>query len=253
MSFDATKWGWEQLNISSTEKLVLLDLCDRANANNVCWPRQRTIANRTRLTERTVCSALAKLESLKLIHRRSRLINGRRTSDWITLVIGPPAPPPADAPPANPPPANDPPPPNDLPRSTRQSEVISCDHQNVLREPTGKSFSVICNDEPPRLKQTIAHFLEPFPEPGRPDLEAIIYAARTIDEIATELGPAIDWSAPGINNLAPIATWLRQLDEQEVRSCLIEIAQRVSNGPGRIGSWKYFEEEILKSCRQENG
>ncbi|MGY4349104.1 DNA-binding transcriptional MocR family regulator [Bradyrhizobium sp. GM7.3] len=100
MSLQATIWGWEQRNISSTEKIVLLDLCDRANVNNVCWPKQKTIAARTRLTERTVCSALAKLESLKLIHRRPRVVNRTRTSDWITLLIHPPAPPPTTTPPA---------------------------------------------------------------------------------------------------------------------------------------------------------
>ncbi|MGY4349103.1 hypothetical protein ACVWXM_005596 [Bradyrhizobium sp. GM7.3] len=114
--------------------------------------------------------------------------------------------------------------------------------------PTGTSFSVIYNDETPRQKQTIPHLLEPFPEPGRPDLEAIIHAVRTVEEIATGLGPAIDWSAPGINNLAPVATWLTQFDEGEVRSCLIKVARRAGKGT-QIGSWKYFETEILNSCR----
>jgi hypothetical protein len=97
MSFHATKWGWERLEVTSTEKIVLLELCDRANHNNVCWPKQKTIAARTRLTERTVCTVLAKLEALELIRRRPRVVNSKRTSDLITLLIRPTEPPPAAA------------------------------------------------------------------------------------------------------------------------------------------------------------
>ncbi|MGY4330805.1 hypothetical protein ACVWWG_005222 [Bradyrhizobium sp. LB7.2] len=246
MTLRATIWGWDQLKVTSTEKIVLLDLCDRANHDNVCWPKQKTIAARTRLTERTVCTALAKLETLKLIHRRPRVINSKRTSDWITLLIRPPEPPPAAAPPVGPPPADTP------SHPTPKNEAVSGDHQNVVQVPTGTSFSVIYEDEAPRQKQTTAHFLEPFPEPGRPDLEAMTHAARTIEEIAMELGSAIDWSAPGINNLAPVVTWLTQFNEREVQACLIKVARRVGDG-ARIGSWKYFEAEILNSCRAGQG
>jgi hypothetical protein len=78
------------------------------------------------------------------------------------------------------------------------------------------------------------------------------HAVRTIEKIAMELGSAIDWSAPGINNLAPVVTWLTQFDEREVIVCLIKVVRRVGNGT-RIGSWRYFEAEILNSCRASQG
>jgi len=245
MSLQATIWGWKQLNITSTEKIVLLDLCDRANDANVCWPKQKTIANRTRLTERTVCTVLAKLEALKLIHRKSRNVNRKRTSDWITLLIRPLEPPPTAAPPVGPPPADTP------SHPTLKNEAVSGDNQNVVQVPTRTNFSVIYHDETPRQNQPLPGFIEPFPEPGRLDVDAIIYAVRTIEGIAVELGPAIDWSAPGINNLAPVATWLMHFDEREVKSCLIKVARRVGNGASKIASWKYFEAEVLNACRAD--
>ena len=48
MSVRATKWGWKQ-QVSATEKLVLLELCDRINdkrKKDICWPRQEMIVFR---------------------------------------------------------------------------------------------------------------------------------------------------------------------------------------------------------------
>ena len=78
MSFAATLWAWKQQDISATQKLVLLDICDRANAANQCWPRQTTIASRVRFTPRAVCTALEALEQKKLIHRLTRIKSGKR-------------------------------------------------------------------------------------------------------------------------------------------------------------------------------
>jgi Helix-turn-helix domain len=95
MSLRAWKWGWEQ-RITSTQKLVLLDLCDRVNdkagEKDVCWPSQETIALRTGFTPRAVQSALKGLESIGLIKRKRRMIGGTRTSDRITLLIDRPEP-----------------------------------------------------------------------------------------------------------------------------------------------------------------
>jgi hypothetical protein len=86
MSFAATLWAWQQEDISATQKLVLLDLCDRANAANQCWPKQLTISGRVRLTERAVCTALAALQQKGLIRRLPRIKFGKRTSDLITVL-----------------------------------------------------------------------------------------------------------------------------------------------------------------------
>jgi hypothetical protein len=128
-------------------------------------------------------------------------------------------------------------------------EPVSDENQNVVPKPTGTTFSVIYQDEPSRQKQTIPAFLEVFPLPGRPDLEALTYAARTIEELSSELGPAIDWRSPGIQNLQPVVRWLKDFDERRVASCLIEVAQRNRNFGSPIRSWRYFEAEILNACQ----
>ena len=89
MSVRATTWAWKR-KISPTEKLVLLDLSDRVNdkrGDDACWPEQETIAERTGFTSRTVSSALKALETKGLIKRQRRMIDGKRTSDWITVLI----------------------------------------------------------------------------------------------------------------------------------------------------------------------
>ena len=240
MSLRATDWGWKQDSISSTQKLVLLDLCDRANKDHVCWPKQATIAGRTRLTERAVNTALKVLVELGLINRRPRMIGKKRTSDWITLLVSGPGTSPMGT--ASPP---DPTPIGGDSTIVPPSETGSGDHQNDVPKPTGTSFSVINNDEPPRQKQTNPIFLEPFPEPHRPDQDALTYAARVICSLSADLGTAIDWSAAGIEDLRLVVEWLDRYEEKAVTSCLIEVARR--NGSGQpIRSWRYFEAEILK-------
>jgi hypothetical protein len=243
MSLPATRWGWKQCEITSTQKLVLLDLCDRANHKNVCWPKQKTIARRTRYTERAVNSALQKLEELGLISRQKRMIGTRRTSDLITLQINQPA---VGSSSAKPPPAPVPP---DVSPFPQPHEPASHENLNVVPEPTGTTFSVIYQDEPSRQKQTRPGFLEVFPLPERPDLEALTYAARTIEELSSELGVAIDWPSPSIQNLQPVVRWLKQFDVSKVTSCLIKVAQRNRDFGSPIRSWRYFEAEILNSCQ----
>jgi hypothetical protein len=243
MSLPATRWGWTQCAITSTQKFVLLDLCDRANHQNVCWPKQKTIAQRTRYTERAVNSALRELEELGLISRQKRMIGTRRTSDLITLQMNRPA---AGSSTVTPSPTPVPP---DAPPLPLPHEPASDENLNVVPEPTGTTFSVIYQDEPSRQKQTMPLFLEVFPLPGRPDLEALTYAARTIEDLSSELGEAIDWPSPGIQNLQPIVRWLEDFDESKVTSCLIEVAQRNRDFRSPIRSWRYFEAEILRTCQ----
>jgi len=104
MSVRASKWGWKQ-RVTSTQKLVLLELCDRLNdkarEKDVCWPSQDVIAERTGFTPRAVQSALKELESNGLIKRKRRMIGGTRTSDRITLLIDQPGPGPSAAPPSS--------------------------------------------------------------------------------------------------------------------------------------------------------
>lgn len=243
MTLRATIWGWEQNLISSTQKLVLLDLCDRANQNDVCWPKQATIAERTRLTERSVNSALKALEILQLIKRQPRMIGNRRTSDWITLLRNGPAAASSTATPASTSV------PTDASPVLLPHEPASDENLNVVPTLTGTTFSVIYQDEPSRQKQAMPLFLEVFPLPGRPDLEALTNAARIIEGLSSELGAAIDWQSPGIQDLRPLVRWLKHFDESKVTSCLIEVAKRNRSLGSPIRSWRYFEAEILNYCQ----
>lgn len=66
MSLDATRWAWQQ-NISSTEKLFLLSLADRADENHICYPSFERIANDTGMNQKTVRKCASSLKELGLI------------------------------------------------------------------------------------------------------------------------------------------------------------------------------------------
>jgi DNA-binding MarR family transcriptional regulator len=239
MSVRATTWAWKR-KISPTEKLVLLDLSDRVNdkrGDDACWPEQETIAERTGFTSRTVNSALKALETKGLIKRQRRMIDGKRTSDWITVLIKEFE---AISPAAQ---ASDP-----DPSSASPPEGNSGSNQKEIPEATGTTFGVISKDEPIRPKQVNpAAFFPEFFEPNRPDLDAWNYAGRSIMEISIELGTAIDWASPGIQDLLPVVEWLRRLEDHKVTSCLIEVAERaVKSNSTPIRSWRYFEAEMSK-------
>jgi hypothetical protein len=68
MSVDATRWAWQQQMLSSTQKLVLLSLADRAGEEHTCWPSIRRLMRDTCIANKhTVINALKDLESLDLI------------------------------------------------------------------------------------------------------------------------------------------------------------------------------------------
>lgn len=57
MSIKLLSAAWD-LSIGSTEKMVLMSLCDFANDSGVCWPSVATICRKTSKSERTVQNAL---------------------------------------------------------------------------------------------------------------------------------------------------------------------------------------------------
>lgn len=57
MSIKLLSAAWD-LKIGSTEKMVLMSLCDFANEQGVCWPSVATICRKTSKSERTVQTAL---------------------------------------------------------------------------------------------------------------------------------------------------------------------------------------------------
>jgi hypothetical protein len=247
MSLRATIWGWTQNQISSTQKIVLLDLCDRAGKQNTCWPKQATIASRVRLTERAVHSALAVLVQKGLIKRSPRTRNGKRTSDMVTVLVDG-LPPPSIASEIAPAPP--------LLKGTGldlPNETDSGGRLNDLHVSTGMTFSGTCNEEPSRLNRAVPRFPEMMPEPDRPDIDRRIYVARLLNQLfSQEIGAAIDWSSPGIDDLDEVIEWLKIFEEEEVTSCLARVADRNHKSKSEpIRSWRYFESEIYSIGKLE--
>jgi DNA-binding transcriptional MocR family regulator len=87
VSLEAMAWAFKQ-HLPAAEKLVLLSLADHHNGGTgLCIPGQRSIADQTSLSVRTVQRCLQQLEDRGLIERRARFRpEGRgRTSDTYIL------------------------------------------------------------------------------------------------------------------------------------------------------------------------
>jgi len=67
MSLKTMLWAIEQYNLSPTEKIVLIDLAERAGENGQCWPTVQLIARRCNISTRTAVSVLHKLEAYGLL------------------------------------------------------------------------------------------------------------------------------------------------------------------------------------------
>ena len=81
-------WALDVRDLSPSEKLVLIVLGNFADAAGSAWPSQKTLADMTCLTARTIRSALASLEEKRLIVRTQRVReDGSRRSDMIALVM----------------------------------------------------------------------------------------------------------------------------------------------------------------------
>lgn len=72
MSNAALSWAW-RVPVSSTCKLVLVCLADRADDSGACFPSLRDIIERTGLSERAVRMALAALERSGVLRRDLRV------------------------------------------------------------------------------------------------------------------------------------------------------------------------------------
>jgi hypothetical protein len=243
MSFSATLWAWRQEDISSTQKLVLLDICDRANAVNQCWPKQKTIGKRVRLTERAVCTALAALQQKGLIRRMPRIKFGRRTSDLITILVVLDK---AEAAPVacNPQPIS--PQPSDAITSL-PTENGSGDHQNDVQSDTRTTFSEISHTEPPRLE--LARYpilLELMPQSGRPDIDRHNAAVWFLEKLRLQIAADVDWSASGIGNGTLVIDWLSQYGAGAVAATITATVERrrQTRPDDKIQSWSYFASEF---------
>lgn len=70
--------AWEAENLSANQKIILVQLADRANANGECFPGHKRIAKECSLTVRSVQTALKILQDKGhlTINRRARRSNG---------------------------------------------------------------------------------------------------------------------------------------------------------------------------------
>lgn len=69
MSIDATRWAWQQRHITTTQKIVLLSMADRAGEDHTCWPSLARLCADTGLSDRAVQKAMRDLEGLGLVRR----------------------------------------------------------------------------------------------------------------------------------------------------------------------------------------
>lgn len=67
MSTDATRWAWTAPVETSTQRLVLLSLADRAGEQHTAWPSIERLSKDTALNEKTVQKVILELIGLGLV------------------------------------------------------------------------------------------------------------------------------------------------------------------------------------------
>lgn len=87
MSIAAIQWSWTVKGLSPPERLVLMNLADRANDHGECWPGFGTIRDDTELSRRSVVNAVNKLKALGLLTIRHRVESGQHHSNVYTLGV----------------------------------------------------------------------------------------------------------------------------------------------------------------------
>lgn len=87
MSVQAITWALDYPARSVTEKVILLVLANYANEYGISWPSQRTLAEQSACTDRTVRTILHRFEAWGVVRRIARRRgNGSRQSDMILLA-----------------------------------------------------------------------------------------------------------------------------------------------------------------------
>lgn len=90
MSIKAMQWAWEQNIPSSSRKLVLLALADRANDDGECWPGIASLSEKCSIPRRTLIRALADLEAHGLLQVKHRQGASGRMTNLYRLPINQP-------------------------------------------------------------------------------------------------------------------------------------------------------------------
>jgi hypothetical protein len=72
MSIEALSWGMKQDISTPTTKLVLIVLCNYANADNICYPSEKHLGMIVGVSERSVRRCIKNLKELGLIKIKPR-------------------------------------------------------------------------------------------------------------------------------------------------------------------------------------
>jgi len=82
MSHEASTWVWSQ-DLPAGAKLVLLAVADHADKTGFCWPGVEGLADKCKVSERTVWRQIAELEKLGALCRMRRATQaGRRSNSY---------------------------------------------------------------------------------------------------------------------------------------------------------------------------
>jgi len=89
MAHELQKLVWSVPTKQTSEKFVLMALCDRANSKtNMCWPSHQDISKRTGLCNKTVRRAIKTLCKLGIIsYVQRRKADGGLTSNLYTIHV----------------------------------------------------------------------------------------------------------------------------------------------------------------------
>lgn len=74
MSLDATLWAWKAEVASSTQRLILLSLADRAGEKHQCYPSILRMVKDTKLNRKTIIKVLDDLEQQGFIKFTGQIV-----------------------------------------------------------------------------------------------------------------------------------------------------------------------------------
>lgn len=87
MSLDATIWAWRAEVDSSTQRLILLSLADRAGEDHKCYPSIMRMVKDTKMNRKTIIKVLDDLEKKALIKYTGKIIgNGVKVYQLLGVV-----------------------------------------------------------------------------------------------------------------------------------------------------------------------
>lgn len=87
MSLDATIWAWRAEVDSSTQRLILLSLADRAGEDHKCYPSIMRMVKDTKMNRKTIIKVLDDLEKKALIKYSGKIVgNGVKVYQLLGVV-----------------------------------------------------------------------------------------------------------------------------------------------------------------------